>query len=183
MTGVSSCAYSSFHELSLIHISDECRTLFAIRGFGRNDATGLYGYCGSLEHLLVNDGYNRYENPGASYTSIQNMFYFCGKLRKIIGVMTLYSDKTKEAFFKCYELEHVYIRIAADQKHVSLDFQYSPLLSFDSVRFMVDNIVESASATITVHPDVYAKLTDESNAEWHKVLLDAAGKQITFITA
>ena len=63
-----------------------------------------------------------------------------------------------------------------------LDFRYSPLLSFDSVRFMVDNIVESASATITVHPDVYAKLTDETNTEWHKVLTDALDKQITFVT-
>ena len=164
------------------HSNPGCRTLFAIRGFGRNDATGLYAFCSSMEHALVNDGYNYYENPGASYISIQNMFYSCASLRKIIGVMTLYSDKTSNAFFKCYELEHVNIKIAAEQKHVPLDFRYSPLLSFDSVRFMVDNIVESASATITVHPDVYAKLTDETNTEWHKVLTDALDKQITFVT-
>lgn len=36
--------------------------------------------------------------------------------------------------------------------------------------------------TITVHPSVYSKLTDESNTEWHKVLLDAAEKNITFAT-
>ena len=37
-------------------------------------------------------------------------------------------------------------------------------------------------ATITVHPDVYAKLTDETNTEWHALLALAAEKNITFAT-
>ena len=64
-----------------------------------------------------------------------------------------------------------------------IDIRRSSKLSYPSVAYMVANAANTAAITITVHPDVYAKLTDESNAEWHKVLLDAAGKQITFITA
>ena len=40
----------------------------------------------------------------------------------------------------------------------------------------------SAAMTITVHPDVYAKLTDESNTEWHNVLMDAMAKNISIAT-
>ena len=40
----------------------------------------------------------------------------------------------------------------------------------------------SKAITITVHPDVYAKLTDESNADWHALMASAAAKNITFAT-
>lgn len=44
------------------------------------------------------------------------------------------------------------------------------------------NAANTSAITITVHPDVYAKLTDESNAEWYAVLTAAAAKNITFAT-
>ncbi|WP_303023043.1 hypothetical protein [Duncaniella muris] len=37
-------------------------------------------------------------------------------------------------------------------------------------------------STITVHPNIYAKLTDEANTQWHQILLDAAEKNINFAT-
>ena len=40
----------------------------------------------------------------------------------------------------------------------------------------------SSTATVTVHPTVYAKLTDTTNTQWHKVLTDALAKNITFAT-
>lgn len=57
----------------------------------------------------------------------------------------------------------------------------SPLLTRESVAVLVDANPEGN--TIRVHPDVFAKLTDEANAEWHQVLLDAEAKNITFATA
>lgn len=47
---------------------------------------------------------------------------------------------------------------------------------------MVTNAANTAAITITVHPDVYAKLTDEDNAEWHQILIDAEDKNIQFVT-
>lgn len=55
-------------------------------------------------------------------------------------------------------------------------------LSLESFRFMVDNSNTSSLITVTVHPDVYAKLTDPDNADWYKVFQDAQEKMITFAT-
>ncbi|MBD5367262.1 MAG: hypothetical protein HDR82_09765 [Bacteroides sp.] len=64
----------------------------------------------------------------------------------------------------------------------SITFQNCPLLSFESLQFVVDNATNTTTITITVHPDVYTKLTDENNPEWHQLMLDAADKNIQFAT-
>ena len=56
----------------------------------------------------------------------------------------------------------------------------SPKLSLETLNILVTANPEGN--TITVHPDVYAKLTDETNTEWHQVPIDAAAKNITFAT-
>ena len=61
-------------------------------------------------------------------------------------------------------------------------FSYAPNLTLETVSFAVSQSANTTPITITVHPDVYAKLTDEANAEWHQVLIDAAAKNITFAT-
>ncbi len=59
----------------------------------------------------------------------------------------------------------------------------SPLISLASLQGIVGKAqAGSAAMTITVHPDVYAKLTDESNTEWHNILMDAMAKNISFAT-
>lgn len=64
-----------------------------------------------------------------------------------------------------------------------VDFGNSPKISLESFQYLVTKAVNPSSITITVHPDVFAKLTDESNTEWHKVLTDAAAKNIQFASA
>lgn len=49
-------------------------------------------------------------------------------------------------------------------------------------KYMVQWAANTSAITITVHPQVYAKLTDETNAEWHNLLALAAEKNITFAT-
>ncbi len=59
----------------------------------------------------------------------------------------------------------------------------SPLLSLDSLSYLVTNAANGTTAiTVTVHPTVYAKLTDTSNTEWHAVLTAAVAKNISFAT-
>lgn len=41
----------------------------------------------------------------------------------------------------------------------------------------------TSAITVTVHADVYAKIQDESNTDWHALLALAQEKQITFATA
>ena len=47
---------------------------------------------------------------------------------------------------------------------------------------MVEHAYNTSPVTITVHADVYAKLTDESNTDWHALMTSAAAKNITFAT-
>lgn len=63
-----------------------------------------------------------------------------------------------------------------------MSFASSPLLSRESLEYLVENAANTAPIAITVHPDVYAKLTDESNAEWYAVNEVAIARDIQFVT-
>ena len=65
---------------------------------------------------------------------------------------------------------------------ISLDLSRCPLINLTSWQGLVSKAANTSEITVTVHPDVYAKMSDESNAEWHKVMTDAEAKQITFAT-
>ena len=105
-------------------------------------------------------------------------FNNCPKLRVIEGNIIAPFAVVDSAFNLCSSLEEV--RIIRLSKSIS--FSDSPKLSRASFICLVANATNTKPITITVHPDVYAKLTDEANAEWHQVLIDAAAKDITFAT-
>lgn len=119
--------------------------------------------------------------PGVA--NVQNgtqMFSECIKLKHILPYLSMENCNASEMFYNCKSLESAKIKSLKN----SVSFAQSPLLSLESLRFTVDNRPDyfTSAIIITVHPDVYAKLTDETNAEWHQVLIDAAAKNITFAT-
>lgn len=119
--------------------------------------------------------------PGVA--NVQNgtqMFSECIKLKHILPYLIMENCNASEMFYNCKSLESAKIKSLKN----SVSFAQSPLLSLESLRFTVDNRPDhfTSAIIITVHPDVYAKLTDETNAEWHQVLIDAAAKNITFAT-
>lgn len=117
--------------------------------------------------------------PNNKTVSLSYAFYGCSSLHTISG--TIYLDSrvdTNNTFRGCRALETVYISYLTK----SLSLSDSPLLSLASLQYLVDNATNTSAITVTVHPTVYAKLTDTANAEWHKVLADAAEKNIAFAT-
>lgn len=64
----------------------------------------------------------------------------------------------------------------------NLDMRECSKVSLASWQYMVTNAANTAAITVTVHPDVYAKLTDTENTEWNAVLTAAAAKNISFAT-
>lgn len=64
----------------------------------------------------------------------------------------------------------------------SFSLSGSPRINQKSLKTIIRAYNDNAPIVITVHPDVYAKLTDEANTEWHAVLTAAAEKNITFAT-
>lgn len=108
----------------------------------------------------------------------ERAFGYCQQLEKILGAMRLETTNSKGIFFQCFKLQEVKIN------HLSFDisFHHSPLLSLASLTYLVTYAANTSTITVTVHPDVYAKLTDTTNAEWYAVTEAAAAKNIAFAT-
>lgn len=107
-------------------------------------------------------------------------FWNCSKLKNISGVIAVGNCTSFNNGFKgCTSLEDVQFSGIKS----SISFPDSPLLSLASLQYLVKNSANGSTAiTVTVHPDVYAKLTDTANTEWNKVLTDAVAKNISFAT-
>ena len=111
-------------------------------------------------------------------------------IKKWLDVVVLFGsgNPALESSITCFinapKLE--YFRIQNVNKDVYLN--QSSNIGIDSLQYLIANRYPLTSSnakafSIIVHPDVYAKLIDETNTEWHQLLLDAAEKQIQFATA
>lgn len=65
---------------------------------------------------------------------------------------------------------------------VSISLAGCPKLSLESLQYLVTNAANTSPITVTVHANVYAKLTDETNTEWNSLLSKAQEKNIQFVT-
>ena len=102
------------------------------------------------------------------------------RVKAIIGwLSTTGEGRLKNAITTCSAPKLEYLRIYLKQ---NFNIAKCPVLDLGSFQFMVAHASNTAAITITVHPDVYAKLTDTDNTEWHKVLTDGAAKNISFAT-
>ena len=102
------------------------------------------------------------------------MFRFCSNLHTIKGLtmaQNIQEDGARGAFIGCAKLRNVEIRNAK----VNISFSDSPLLSLDSIQYLVTNAANTSPITVTLHPDAYARLTDE-------IITAATAKQINFAT-
>lgn len=104
-------------------------------------------------------------------------FKWCSKLKSVFCWGPTLTTAT-EIFLGCSSLVDVDF---ASQVLINLSFADSPLLSDKSINNIIKRLQNGR--TITVHPDVYAKLTDETNEEWYALLGLAATKNILFATA
>lgn len=87
------------------------------------------------------------------------------------------------------KLEYFHITIKK-----SFDVRTSPLLTFSTMQYLVTNAANTSSITVTVHPDVYAKLTGDTTnaaasaltadelAQWQALVTTANSKNISFAT-
>lgn len=116
-------------------------------------------------------------------TRVNYLFQHCRKLKEVIGIIrTDYADsseKYKNMFYQCTSL----VRVSLRGVKYDISFSDSPLISLESLQFMITNAANTSPIIVTVHADVYAKIQDETNAEWHALIEMAAAKQITFATA
>lgn len=141
------------------------------------DASRLCYLNSSLEVFKIST------NNLAGYMTVldgSDMFAACSKLTKIIGRFIFRpSTDAKNMFNGCRSLQELYIQ----NLYTDLFLGHSPLLSLQSFEYIIEYAKNTTPITIKVHADVYAKLQDESQTDWHALIETAAAKQITFATA
>lgn len=94
----------------------------------------------------------------ATVNDVWAAFSGCRFLRVIEGTINAPFVGFDATFGFCYALEEVRIQRLGN----SISFKDSPLLSLESISFMVTNANNGTKAiTITLHPTAYARVTDE----------------------
>lgn len=118
------------------------------------------------------------------------MFHSCLELEEIQGQLQFKTAVDSSVFARCEKLHQVRVH----KLLANINFGQSPLLSLESFQYMIAHAVNTSAITITVHPDVMAKLTaDTTNAAaaaltakqlalWTALVEAAAEKQIQFAT-
>ena len=115
---------------------------------------------------------------------------FIGKDNKSVLNFNAYILESASGCFKAPNLEVLEI----SNLKISLDLSKCPLINLASWQGLVTNAVNTSTITVTVHPDVYAKLTGDTTnaaaaalsadelAQWQSLVSAAAAKNIAFAT-
>lgn len=145
-----------------------------------------WGYITNSTNYMYLDARNmeiaylaEYASATFTLTNAHGMFFRAHKLKKIIGVLDFSSATyVSEMFVQCYALENV--RCANLKQGIS--FADSPLLSKESLLYMIDNCASGVSFTITLHPDVYDNAKDSWATEIEYAIEIASSNKGTTIT-
>lgn len=106
-------------------------------------------------------------------------FANCKQLKEVVGIMVFEQKAFDDTFANCPNLQNIQIKYA----RYNIRLADSPLLTLESFQYLVENATNTSAITVTVHADVYAKLTDPQQADWYAVNTAAQGKHISFATA
>lgn len=163
-----------------------CRTAIAHRnswwrsGMAAANLDNAYGCC-ALETVRVATSVN----DTVRAKSIDGIFFTNNKLVKVFGIIDL-MDVTMirgTAFGQCSALQQIQMM----SLKCDLPMGDCQSLSYDSLKYIIDNAANTSTITITVHADVYEKLAgtahglgDQEAAEWTALLEAASKKNILF---
>ena len=130
---------------------------------------------------------------GFLVSSLEGWLYVAPKLTKIIGNINLqyWSASIKsDRYLETPALTDVSLY----HLHNNFNISFLKSISLSSMQYMVHNSTATSSITVTVHPDVYAKLTGDTTnaaaaaltaeelAQWTALATTANSKNISFAT-
>lgn len=141
------------------------RTVFPIHfvnsGGASGAADGMFARWSGLEVV---------ESPSSNFSSRKSMFAHCSRLRRVNGLRVHANDPqgNSNMFLGCSSLQEAYLN-GLDTDMVFAD---SPLLTVDSIDYMVKHRSNTNSICLTLHHTAYDRVTEE-------VFAAAATKNIT----
>ena len=130
-----------------------------------------------------------------STTNARYMFSNCSKLRTIYGTLNLGDVTGVGNLDQIFANARALVEVRISKLKHSLSLSACSKISIDSINYLVTNAANTSTIVVTVHADVFAKLTgDTSNAAaaalteeelaaWGAVLEAASAKNISFATA
>lgn len=150
------------------------RTNFPVnkRYMANREFIGTFFICRDIEVIYISD-------KTGMVNSFNSPFYQCHSLREIMGeiIITPIKQFYFNPFADCWALTT--FKLTGVSNNLSLSA--SPKIDLASMKWMIDNANNTAAITITVHPELYAKLTDETGApEWYALNQLAASRNIAF---
>lgn len=150
------------------------RTNFPVnkRYMANREFIGTFFICRDIEVIYISD-------KTGMVNSFNSPFYQCQSLREIMGeiIITPIKQFYFNPFAGCWALTT--FKLTGVSNNLSLSA--SPKIDLASMKWMIDNANNTAAITITVHPELYAKLTDETGApEWYALNQLAASRNIAF---
>lgn len=177
------------------YINTQARTYFTkIYPKGIYNSTRLilnscFAQCSNLEYLKLSTSS---KSTYLYINVISSAFRDCTKLKKIEDILSIYIANDMTNTFKgCKALRDVKVRLMANV-NTDVSFKDSPILSYESLNYLVTNAANTTAITVTVHPTTYSYLTGTAqpteevggtSEEWQALVTTAQGKQITFATA
>ena len=176
------------------------RTLFPINNHINGTLGNLCICSHNLEVVRIVDYYiiNNGNDPDTSLIYVSNtrcLFQRCEKLREVKGILRLPSNDGMgihfyDALNNCIALETIWLHSI----QLDTNLRHSPNLKLECFAYMIEYAANIKIITITVHADVYAKLTGDTTnaaaaalspeelAEWQQVCAEANAKNIVFAT-
>lgn len=150
------------------------RTNFPVnkRYMANREFIGTFFICRDIEVIYISD-------KTGMVNSFNSPFYQCQSLREIMGeiIITPIKQFYFNPFADCWALTT--FKLTGVSNNLSLSA--SPKIDLASMKWMIDNANNRSAITITVHPELYAKLTDETGApEWYALNQLAASRNIAF---
>lgn len=137
------------------------RTVFPTRGYGNCYYKFTYTYCSKLQTINMIDGYG-FNHDGINLVSgwFDGTFYSCNDLERILTVIQPRKDITENTFHMCYKLKDVKILLnfVATPKIENIDLSGAPQLSYESIKYLVDNKTIENVVTVKLNPYIYAKV-------------------------
>lgn len=148
---------------------------------------------GQTKLEVVRLGFYSSFDAKASATDISYILNNCTSLREVRGVLALNAKAPSGMLISATDIPVEEFKITAISHNINLG--HLPKLNIASMRHMVANAINTSAIIITVHADMYAKLTgdttngaaaaltEEELAQWGQVLTDAAARNISFACA
>lgn len=123
--------------------------------------------------------FTHYYGDGVHAVNMRQSFLHTRRVLTPIVVNRIAKEST-EGFYSAFNANLEYILLKG--LNINLPLSSCPKIERYCIEYAVQKAANTNPITIKVHPDVYAKLADETNTEWHALLALAAEKNITFAT-